>query len=107
MVGPGEVRIGNARNCQPVLQLYRHHADNHSNIGYSYEYLKDIWLLSGPVRLTFASQDGPGSAFGPVISDVNVSAVPEPYTWAMMIVGFLGGGSFAYRRQSSPSPRVA
>jgi hypothetical protein len=29
-----------------------------------------------------------------------VSAVPEPSTWAMMIVGFVGLGSLAYRRKS-------
>jgi len=30
-----------------------------------------------------------------------VSAVPEPSTWAMMILGFLGVGVMAYRRRSS------
>jgi hypothetical protein len=31
-----------------------------------------------------------------------VSAVPEPSTWAMMILGFLGLGLVAYRRKSKP-----
>jgi hypothetical protein len=31
---------------------------------------------------------------------VNVSAVPEPSTWAMMILGFFGVGFMAYRRKS-------
>jgi hypothetical protein len=30
-----------------------------------------------------------------------VAPVPEPSTWAMMIVGFLGLGWMAYRRRSS------
>jgi hypothetical protein len=30
---------------------------------------------------------------------VGVSAVPEPSTWAMMILGFLGVGFMAYRRK--------
>jgi hypothetical protein len=45
--------------------------------------------------LSFASQDA--GAFGPVIGNVSISAVPEPSTWAMMLVGFLGLG-FAFRQ---------
>jgi PEP-CTERM motif len=32
---------------------------------------------------------------------INVSAVPEPSTWAMMILGFAGVGFMAYRRRKS------
>ena len=32
-----------------------------------------------------------------------VSAVPEPSTWAMMILGFVGVGFLAYRRKSKPA----
>ena len=36
------------------------------------------------------------------------SAVPEPSTWAMMILGFLGIGFLAYRRkQNGPQLRLA
>jgi hypothetical protein len=38
----------------------------------------------------------------------NVNAVPEPSTWAMMILGFCGIGFMAYRRkQNGPALRVA
>jgi PEP-CTERM motif len=33
---------------------------------------------------------------------VNISAVPEPSTWAMMILGFLGVGFMAYRKKCTP-----
>ena len=33
----------------------------------------------------------------------NVSAVPEPSTWAMMILGFVGLGFMSYRRKSRPA----
>jgi hypothetical protein len=33
----------------------------------------------------------------------NISAVPETSTWAMMILGFVGIGFVAYRRQSKPA----
>jgi hypothetical protein len=36
-----------------------------------------------------------------------VSAVPEPSTWAMMILGFMGIGFVAYRRKSQTSLRLA
>jgi hypothetical protein len=32
-----------------------------------------------------------------------VAAVPEPSTWAMMILGFAGIGYIAYRRRNRPS----
>jgi hypothetical protein len=39
---------------------------------------------------------------------VNIGAVPEPSTWAMMILGFCGVGFMAYRRkQNGPSLRLA
>ena len=42
------------------------------------------------------------------ISDAaTVAAVPEPSTWAMMILGFAGVGFMAYRRKSRPAFRFA
>jgi hypothetical protein len=42
------------------------------------------------------------------ISDAaTVAAVPEPSTWAMMILGFAGVGFTAYRRKSRPAFRFA
>jgi hypothetical protein len=35
------------------------------------------------------------------------AAVPEPSTWAMMILGFAGVGFMAYRRKSKPTFRFA
>jgi PEP-CTERM motif len=36
-----------------------------------------------------------------------VTAVPEPTTWAMMLIGFAGVGFMAYRRKSKPAFRLA
>jgi hypothetical protein len=36
-----------------------------------------------------------------------ISAVPEPATWAMMILGFMGIGFMAYRRKSPSAFRLA
>jgi hypothetical protein len=37
----------------------------------------------------------------------NAPAVPEPSTWAMMILGFFGMGFMAYRRKNKLAFRVA
>ena len=37
------------------------------------------------------------------LTAVPVTAVPEPSTWAMMIIGFAGIGFMAYRRKSKPA----
>jgi hypothetical protein len=51
--------------------------------------------------LTFA----PGSQ---LVLDVGpVAAVPEPSTWAMMVLGFFGLGFMAYRRKSKPALMAA
>ena len=38
--------------------------------------------------------------FSPGIGN-GVSAVPEPSTWAMMLLGFVGVGAMTYRRRKS------
>jgi choice-of-anchor C domain-containing protein len=71
-----------------------------SPMNYAMESLTFTYNGTGNV-LSFASLDDPSSAFGPVLGDVSVSAVPEASTWAMMILGFLGVGFMAYRRKGN------
>ena len=54
------------------------------------------------VRFTFDSSLPPffTDAFGMDNVTYGVGAVPEPSTWAMMILGFAGVGFMAYRRKS-------
>jgi hypothetical protein len=74
----------------------------------NYELETVNFTLSGPgTNLSFQSLDGDGSPWGPVIGGVSISAVPEPATWAMMILGFCGIGVMAYRRKSKAAPRPA
>ena len=37
---------------------------------------------------------------GEIRGQLGVAAVPEPSTWAMMLLGFLGVGFMAYRRRN-------
>ena len=43
----------------------------------------------------------------PLAFRFEVAAVPEPSTWAMLILGFAGLGFMAYRRKNSPTFRFA
>jgi hypothetical protein len=44
---------------------------------------------------------------GPVEIGAAVPTVPEPSTWAMLLLGFLGIGFMAYRRRSKPALMAA
>jgi hypothetical protein len=44
---------------------------------------------------------------GAANSTINISAVPEPSTWAMLILGFVGIGFLGYRRKGSVAFRFA
>lgn len=59
---------------------------------------------SDSTLLTFLNTQG-GSNGGIYLDDVSVTpltaAVPEPSTWAMMILGFLGLGFLAHRRRNA------
>jgi hypothetical protein len=50
---------------------------------------------------------GPGTAFNMAFSLQGVSAVPEPSTWAMMLLGFAGLGFMAHRRKQARGLRTA
>lgn len=73
-----------------------------ANMGWSkYTY---NFLAAGPTTtLSFASQDA--GAFGAALDNVSVAAVPEPATWALMLIGFAGVG-FSMRRRLSTERSV-
>jgi hypothetical protein len=55
----------------------------------------------------FSFTESSAQQASPIFDDVTISAVPEPSTWAMMILGFAGVGFMAYRRKSKPSLMAA
>jgi hypothetical protein len=64
------------------------------------------WFVSGVNVLSFkVTDEGPPLGFR---VDALAGSVPEPSTWAMMVLGFMGVGFMAYRRKSSgPALRLA
>jgi choice-of-anchor C domain-containing protein len=97
-----DVSVGNV-NSDPFTYTIGG-GNSRSNMLYQLETLD--FTLTGPTTLTFTSADS-GTPYGPVIGGVSISAVPEPATWAMMVLGFFGVGFMAYRRRSKPDFRFA
>ena len=64
-------------------------------------YVLESLLFTGASGQVEFAASGPASQMGPMLDNVAVTAVPEPSTWAMMILGFLGVGFVAYRRKSN------
>jgi len=54
-----------------------------------------------------ANADGSPNLTFQILGTASISSVPEPSTWAMMILGFAGIGFVAYRRKSKPALMAA
>ena len=59
------------------------------------------FTTTAPGKLSFTDLSGGNNNIGNLLDNVSVSAVPEPSTWAMMILGFFGLGFMSYRRKLS------
>lgn len=119
--------LGNAgiapHNSSPATQLSLHEdvitllGPTHTEAGLMYTAGLTSFLDAGLIYACSAatcSPQGSNSIFNPqqffLTSDavrddtgsylVRISAVPEPATWAMMILGFVGIGYMAYRRRN-------
>ena len=57
-------------------------------------------LGPGNYYLDIAGTGGGTSGYGGNLSATQIGAVPEPATWAMMLLGFAGVGFMAYRRRN-------
>jgi choice-of-anchor C domain-containing protein len=91
-----QVTVGNATQ----IFTYNLAGNSHSDMMYVPESLK--FATSGPTTLAFTSLDV-GTPYGPVIGNVNVAGVPEPASWALMLlgVGAMGGALRARRSRAS------
>jgi PEP-CTERM motif len=64
----------------------------------------DFVATSSSEVLSFLAVGSPAANLPPfaLLDGVSLTAVPEPSTWAMMLVGFSGLGYAAYRRRRTP-----
>jgi PEP-CTERM motif len=61
-------------------------------------------VATGPTTLAFYNGDPPFD-YVAGLDNVSVSGVPEPSTWALILLGFAGLGLMAHRRKSKASIR--
>jgi PEP-CTERM motif len=85
----------------------------------AYEVQEDVYALAqSSYQTSSTSTIDPVISFAPGVDTTgltfefsenvgNVAAVPEPSTWAMMLLGFAGIGFMAYRRKSKPALMAA
>jgi len=78
-------------------------SNSRSNMNYVLETLA-FTSLGGPNLVSFTSDTD--SAFGGVIGGVTVSAIPEPATWTMLLLGFGAIGWTLRRRQGAVPVRA-
>jgi hypothetical protein len=76
--------------------------------GPQYTFSYTTSLLAGQI-ISFGVNDGGHGNFYYDSTGFNatISSVPEPSTWAMMILGFAGVGFMGYRRKSKPALMAA
>jgi PEP-CTERM motif len=70
----------------------------------------NLGMFTGPesLEIFYADRAQVDAILNVTLTGATVSAVPEPSTWAMMILGFCGVGFMAYRRnQNGPAFRIA
>jgi hypothetical protein len=79
----------------------------HSNYLYfEYDYSNPSALVVTSNTYVYNTSNSPIN-HDPLVS-ASISAVPEPSTWAMMVLGFAGVGFMAYRRRGHiPAIRIA
>lgn len=66
-------------------------------------YSANFIASAGPYSFSLNYQPLGTTAADFVVDNINIAAVPEPATWAMMIMGFVGIGFLAYRRRAVPA----
>lgn len=64
-------------------------------------------LTGGPVTLAFAQNAGGDQFRGSIIDSISIAAVPEPATWALMLLGFGVVGSAIRRRRRQGATGVS
>lgn len=91
-----DVSVGNVSNEAFTFDTLTA-GNSHGSMGYVVETVD--FTTTGTTTLSFVSADASNSPYGPVVADVSVTAVPEPATWGLMILG-LGGLGAAMRARS-------
>ena len=101
---------GNARSSTSDTTTVSFGTNSTNYLLTQFQQQTEVWnvSLSAPGQLSIGDAGSIAPNIGNILLSVEVaSAVPEPSTWAMMILGFAGIGFMAYRRKSKPALMAA
>jgi PEP-CTERM motif len=100
--------FGSDTFATPVYPNANPHYPNSMNVPGSFSgwtpEIFDFTASAASETLSFLAVGSPAANLPPfaLLDGVSLTAVPEPSTWAMMLVGFSGLGYAAYRRRRTP-----
>lgn len=94
---PYDVAVGLTGVAPSAFSYALTGANSRSNMLWSGRTLT-FTAVNAATVLSFTSLQANGCCFGPALDNVSVSAVPEPATWSMLIIGFGLVGVGARRR---------
>jgi len=81
-----------------------HYGATSTNLNWTY-YSNTFTATSALTMMSFSQVDNCCNG-GILLDSINVSAVPEPASWMMMILGFFGLGFLGYRQKASFAVRA-
>lgn len=97
--GATKVAVATANGVQSQTFNFVQAPNTKTNMGWVAQTYR-FQALASTATLSFAADPGAG-AYGAALDNVGISAaVPEPATWAMMIMGFGGMGTLLRRRRT-------
>jgi len=85
-----KVAVASDGGSQSSVFFFPQGSNTHQNMGWTNQVFT-FKATGTTANLTFSATQF--DAYGPALDNVSISAVPEPATWAMMIIGFGGVGS--------------
>jgi hypothetical protein len=107
----GVLFMSQSYNSNAITLSYNFNTGTLSNVNFTlanYGYMSDT--LYDPLNDTLYLYNSVTDSIYDLTNasaQLGVSAVPEPSTWAMMLLGFAGIGFMAYRRKSKPALMAA
>lgn len=93
---PFATYFGNTLNAVPVSV---------GSNGNQFDLNTNAYILFSDLTFNKVVLSSSGNSFE--FDNIHVGGVPEPATWAMMILGFIGVGFMAYRRKPGGNLRIA